>query len=48
MIVTIEGLFSREEWLHELRQAGFEPKLVPFDHSELELGTYELFVARKL
>ena len=27
--------------------AGFKPKMVPFDHSELEPGEYEIFVASK-
>ena len=40
----IEGVFSRETWLRLLRAAGFEPRVIPFDHSELEPGSYELFV----
>jgi trans-aconitate methyltransferase len=40
----IEGLFSRNTWLRLLRDAGFDPRVVPFDHSELEPGRYELFV----
>jgi len=43
----VEGLFSRGDWLRWLTDAGFEPKVVPFDHSELESGKYELFVARR-
>ncbi len=43
----IEGLFSRDVWLRLLTDAGFEPRVVPFDHSELEPGTYELFVGRR-
>lgn len=43
----VEGLFPRETWLRLLREAGFEPRRVPFDHSELEPGSYEIFVARK-
>lgn len=42
-----EGLFSRPDWLRLLSAAGFEPSVVPFDHSEVEPGTYEVFVARK-
>ena len=42
-----EGLFSRIEWLTVLAEVGFEAESVPFDHSEIEPGTYELFVARK-
>lgn len=40
----IEGLFSRSEWLELLADAGFEPRVVPFDHSELEPDSYEVFV----
>ena len=43
----IEGLFARADWLRLLSDAGFEPKVVPFDHSELEPGTYEVFVCSK-
>ena len=40
----LEGLFPRQSWLQLLRAAGFEPRVVSFDHSELEPGAYELFV----
>ena len=43
----IEGLFPRSLWLRLLREAGFEPSVVPFDHSELEPGRYFLFIARR-
>jgi len=43
----IEGLFARADWLRWLREAGFDPEVVPFDHSELDPGEYELFVCRK-
>jgi len=43
----VEGLFGREDWLRLLSDAGFQPRVVPFDHSELEPGSYELFVATK-
>jgi hypothetical protein len=43
----IEGLFGRGDWLRLLAEAGFTPTVLPFDHSELEPGTYEIFVARK-
>jgi hypothetical protein len=42
-----EGLFSRGDWLRLLSEAGFQPSVVPFNHSELEPGTYEVFVGRK-
>jgi len=43
----IEGLFARADWLRILSEAGFRPKIVPFDHSELEPGSYEIFVCQK-
>jgi SAM-dependent methyltransferase len=43
----IEGLFSRATWLRLLHEAGFDARSVPFDHSELEPGSYELLVAVK-
>jgi SAM-dependent methyltransferase len=43
----VEGLFRRADWLRWLVEAGFEPSVVPIDHSELEPGQYEVFVARK-
>jgi hypothetical protein len=43
----IEGVFSRQTWLRLLREVGFEPRVVSFDHSELEPGTYELFGCHK-
>lgn len=43
----IEGLFARSHWLRLLSEAGFQPRVLPFDHSELEPGTYEVFVAKK-
>jgi len=41
----IEGLFGRDTWLRLLAEAGFVPRVVPFEHSELEPGSHELFVA---
>lgn len=43
----VEGLFARSEWLRFLLEAGFEPRVIPFEHSELEPGECEVFVARK-
>jgi SAM-dependent methyltransferase len=43
----VEGLFSRATWLAMLANVGFEARCVPFDHSELEPGAYEVFVGRK-
>ena len=38
------GLFRRSEWLDTLRQVGFEPSAIPFQHSEVEPGTTEVFL----
>lgn len=43
----IEGVFLRDTWLRVLDDAGFEARVLPFNHSELEPGTYELFVCVK-
>ncbi len=43
----VEGLFARAAWLRLLRKAGFEARVIPFNHSELEPGSYELFVCVK-
>ncbi len=43
----VEGLFSRSHWLRLLGEVGFEPRVVPFDHSELEPGELEVFVCVK-
>lgn len=43
----VEGLFARADWLRWLSEAGFRPEVVPLDHSELEPGAYEVFVAAK-
>lgn len=42
----VEGLFSRGDWLRLLADAGFEPRAVPFEHSEVD-RVMELFVGRK-
>jgi SAM-dependent methyltransferase len=43
----LEGLFARDTWLRLLADVGFEARVVPFEHSELEPGSYELFVAKR-
>ncbi len=43
----IEGLFPRATWLRLLTEVGFEPRRVPFEHSELPDGDYEMFVGVK-
>lgn len=42
-----EGLFSRADWIRVLSAAGFRPAVLPFDHSELEPDSYEVFIGRK-
>jgi SAM-dependent methyltransferase len=43
----VEGLFSRADWLRLLTEAGFEPRAVPLEHSELEPDSHEVFVAKR-
>ncbi len=43
----VAGLFSRQTWLRLLTAVGFQPKALPFEHSELEPGAHEVFVAKK-
>jgi hypothetical protein len=43
----VEGLFARGDWLRLLSEVGFQPKVVPFEHSELEPGRHEVFVCRR-
>lgn len=42
-----EGLFSRDTWLELLSTAGFEARSMPLEHSEVEPGAHEMFVAKK-
>jgi hypothetical protein len=44
----IEGLFARADWVRFLSDAGFDPKVVPVEHSALEPGQYEVFVCRRV
>jgi hypothetical protein len=41
------GLFAREVWLQILRDVGFDPQSIPFEHSELESGSCEVFLGFK-
>jgi hypothetical protein len=43
----VEGLFPRAMWTRVMADARFQPSVVPFDHSDLEPGSSELFVGRK-
>jgi SAM-dependent methyltransferase len=42
------GLFSQHEWLDLLWDVGFEPKMIPFEHSEIEPGSGHVFVGVKV
>ena len=44
----VEGLFSRADWLRLLSEAGFQPRSVPLELSDEEVGAHEVFVAKKL
>jgi hypothetical protein len=41
----IEGLFSREDWIRLLTEAGFHARSLPLEHSEVEPGLHEVFIA---
>jgi SAM-dependent methyltransferase len=43
----IEGMFSRTTWLRLLDEVGFDAKAVPWQHSEVERETLEVFVGVK-
>jgi len=43
----IEGLFTRNTWLRLLSEAGFQARSPPFEHSEEEPGSLEVFLATK-
>ena len=43
----VTGLFPRADWLGLLAEIGFETRIVPFEHSEVEPGAIEMFVATK-
>lgn len=43
----IEGLFARADWLRLLSEVGFQARMVPFEHSEVEPGSCEVFVGSK-
>lgn len=43
----LEGLFPRAHWLRLLSETGFEPRVVPLEHSEVDPTTHEVFIGRK-
>ena len=38
------GLFSQTTWLRLIQAAGFQPQVIPFEHSEIEPGTCDVFL----
>ena len=43
----ILGVFSREDWLRWITEVGFVAGAVPFEHSQIEPGSSELFLGIK-
>ncbi|MFN0104224.1 MAG: class I SAM-dependent methyltransferase [Bryobacteraceae bacterium] len=43
----VEGLFARADWLRVLSETGFDAKIIPFEHSEVEEGSMEIFAAMR-
>ncbi len=43
----VTGLFPRGTWLQLLSEAGFDAEALPFDHSTLEPGSQEIFIAKR-
>jgi SAM-dependent methyltransferase len=41
------GLFHRDDWLQILERVGFIPNALPFDHSEIEPESTEVFIGIK-
>lgn len=41
------GLFSQEQWLQWIGEAGFEARYTPYVHSEIEPGSCDIFIGLK-
>jgi SAM-dependent methyltransferase len=41
------GVFPAQTWLELMREAGFQPQMVPFEHSEVQAGTSHVFLGIK-
>jgi SAM-dependent methyltransferase len=41
----VEGLFARGAWLQLLEEAGFHARAIVLEHSEVEAGAHEVFIA---
>lgn len=44
----ILGLFPRLTWIDLLSEVGFQPKVMPFEHSEVEPGVSEVLIGCKI
>lgn len=42
------GIFPRQTWLQLLTDVGFQPEVIPFKHTQIELGTSDVFIGRKV
>jgi hypothetical protein len=42
----VEGLFARSEWILLLTEAGFDARVMPIEHSEID-RLYEVFVCTR-
>lgn len=42
------GIYPRQTWMQLLADAGFQPQIIPFEHNQVEPGTYEVFIGRKI
>ena len=41
------GIFPEQVWLNLIRETGFEPLKLPYDHSDFEKGTHFMFMGLK-
>lgn len=41
------GLFTEQQWMTAIRAAGFEPRMLPYDHSSWERHAHVMFVGVK-
>lgn len=41
------GLFGRDDWLRLITETGFDARIIPFEHSEIEPGSCEIFLGMK-
>jgi len=41
------GLFDLKDWMRVISEVGFQPKSIPFEHSELETGSTFVFLGLK-